>query len=163
MVLVPIGICLAVIASLAAYALWPRGERVGQLDLHAATPRLEIALAAGDTLNFRLDATVGTASGYPNSSSSRTNQVHEELERSKLTVQLTLNGAVVGSTTCGGYDGKATTTSSSSDDVATSGLPLRCRLVATAKGRHTLDARFAWVPRDVRAATLEVRRQRAAD
>jgi hypothetical protein len=163
MVLVPIGICLAAIASLAAYALWPRGERVGQLDLRAAAPRLEVALAAGDTLNFRLDATVGTTSGYPNSSSSRTNQVHEELERSNVTVELALDGTPISSTTCGAYDGKATTTSSSSDDVATSGLPLRCKLVAKAKGKHTLSTRVAWAARDVRVAKLEVRRQRLTD
>jgi hypothetical protein len=163
MVLVPMGICLAVIASLAAYALWPRGERVGQLDLRAGAPHLDVDLAAGDTLSFRLDATVGTTGGYPNSSRSRTNQVHEELERSKLTVDLALTGMPIGSTTCGGYDGKATTTSSSSDDVATSGLPLRCTLEAKATGKYALSTRVAWVPRDVRVAKLEVRRQRVAE
>ena len=163
MVLVPMGICLAVIASLAAYFLWPRGERIGQLDLRAAAPQLGVDLAAGDTLSFRLDAKVGTTSGYPNSSRSRTNAVHDELAASKVTVELTLNGAAVGSTTCGAYDGKATTSSSSSDDVATSGLPLRCKLLARNAGKYQLSARVAWVPGDIRAATLEVRRQRPAE
>jgi hypothetical protein len=160
MVLVPMGICLAIIASLAAYFLWPRGERIGRLDLRAAAPQLDVDLAAGDTLSFRLDATVGTTSGYPNSSRSRTNAVHDELAASKITIDLTLNGAAVGSATCGAFDGKATTSSSGSDDVATSGLPLRCTLRARNAGKHQLRARVAWVPRDVRAAMLEVRRQR---
>jgi hypothetical protein len=163
MVLVPMGICLAVIASLSAYFLWPRGERIGRVDLRAAAPRLDVDLSAGDTLSFRLDATVGTTSGYPNSSRSRTNAVHDELAASKVTVDLTLNGAAAGSTTCGAFDGKATTTSSGSDDVDTSGLPLRCTLLARNAGKHQLSARVAWVPRDVRAATLEVRRQRPAE
>jgi hypothetical protein len=160
MVLVPIGICLAIITSLAAYFLWPRGERIGQLDLRAAAPQLDVDLAAGDTLNFRLDATVRNRD-YPNSSRSRTNAAHDQLAASKLTVELTLNGAAVGSATCGAFDGKATTTSSGSDDVATSGLPLRCTLRARSAARYQLRARVAWVPRDVRAATLEVRRERA--
>ena len=160
MVLLPIGICLAIITSLAAYFLWPRGERIGQLDLRAAAPQLEVDLAAGDTLNFRLDATV-RSSDYPNSSRSRTNAVHDELAASKITVELTLRGAAVGSATCGAFDGKATTTSSGSDDVATSGLPLRCRLRASRAAKYQLRARVAWVPRDVRAAMLEVRRERA--
>jgi hypothetical protein len=161
MVLVPMGIVLAVIASLAAYFLWPRGERVGQLDLRAAAPRLEVSMAAGDTLSFRLDATVGTTSGYSNSSDSRTNQVHDQLEASKLTVDLILDAATVGSATCGAFDGKATTTSSGSDDIDTSGLPLRCMLEARRAGKHQVSARVVWVPRDVRAATLTVHRQRA--
>jgi hypothetical protein len=160
MILVPIGICLAIITSLAAYFLWPRGERIGQLDLRAPAPQLDIDLATGDTLNFRLDATVRD-SGYPNSSRSRTNAVHDELAASKITVELTRSGVVVGSATCGAFDGKATTTSSGSDDVATSGLPLRCTLRARQAGRYQLRARVAWVPRDIRAALLEVRRERA--
>ena len=160
MVLVPIGICLAIITSLAAYFLWPRGERIGRLDLRAPAPQLDVDLAAGDTLNFRLDATVRDT-GYPNSSRSRTTAVHDELAASKITVDLTLNGAPVGSATCGAFDGKATTTSSGSEDVTTSGLPLRCTLRARNPGKYQLRAGVAWVPRDVRAATLEVRRQRA--
>ena len=163
MVLVPMAICLAVIASLAAYFLWPRGERIGRLDLRMVEPRLDVDLAAGDTLSFRLDATVGTTSGYPNSSRSRTNTVHDELASSKVTVDLALNGVAAGSTTCGAFDGKATTSSSGSDDVATSGLPLRCTLLARKAGKHQLSARVAWVPLDLRAATLEVRRQRPTE
>jgi hypothetical protein len=163
LVLVPMGIVLAGIASLAAYFLWPRGERVGTLDLRNPATSLDVTLAAGDKLNFRLDVTVGTTSGYPDSSRSRSNAVHDELEASKLAVDLGLGGNVTGSTTCGAFDGKATSGSSSSDEVESSGLPLRCSLVARAAGKYTLSTRVVWVPKDVREAKLEVWRQRASD
>jgi len=165
-ILVPIAIAtfLAVIGSCAAYFLWPRGEKVGSLDLRAAAPSLSVELRKGDTLSFRIDTvTVGTASGYPDSSRSRTNAVHDQLEDSIITATLALDGNTEASTQCGAFDGKATTSSSSETDVETSGLPLRCALVATKPGKHTLSASVVWVPQDVRKATLEVRRQRAGD
>ncbi|WP_143069511.1 hypothetical protein [Rhodococcus maanshanensis] len=162
-VVAAIGMFLVTIAGLAAYFLWPRGDRLGEMDLRAASPTLAVDLAAGDELNFRLDVTVGTAGGYPNSSSGRSNAVHDELEASKLTVTLSRVDGPGDSTTCGAYDGKATTGSSSSSEVESSGLPLRCTLVAETPGRHTLTARVEWVPEDVREATLEVRRVRSGD
>jgi hypothetical protein len=134
------------------------------MDLRAAAPTLAVDLAAGDKLNFRLDVvTVGTASGYPDSSRSRSNAVHDELKASKLAVTLAEGDGPGSSTTCGAFDGKATTVSSSSSEVESSGLPLRCSLVAKTPGRHTLTARIEWVPKDVREAKLEVRRVQAAD
>ncbi|MFC7447667.1 hypothetical protein [Rhodococcus daqingensis] len=158
-----IGISLATIAGFAAYFLWPRGDRLGEMDLRAASPTLAVDLAAGDELTFRLDVTVGTADGYPNSSRSRSNAVHDELEASTLTVTLSPGDGPGDSTTCGAFDGKATTGSSSSSEVESSGLPLRCTLVAEKRGRHTLAARVEWVPEEVREAVLEVRRVRAGD
>lgn len=158
-----IGIFVAVVGSCAAYFLWPRGQRVGALDLRATTPSLSVDLRPGDTLSFRLDATVGTEHGYSDSSRSRTNAVHDQLEKSILTVALAQDGNAVSNAQCGAYDGKATTSSSSTTDVATSGLPLKCKLVAAKAGKHTLTASVVWVPEDVRKATLEVRRQRSGD
>jgi hypothetical protein len=163
LVLAVIAIFLAVIGSCAAYFLWPRGQRVGAMDLLAAEPSLDVELKKGDTLSFRLDATVGTESGYPDSSRSRTNAVHDQLEASFITVTLMHDGNPEASTQCGAYDGKATTSSSSETDVATSGLPLKCSLLASKAGKHTLTASVAWVPADMRKATLEVRRQRPDD
>ena len=163
LVLGAIGLFLAVIASFAAYFLWPRGESVGVLDLRAPAPSLGVELAAGDTLSFRLDVTVGTTSGYPDSSRSRTNAVHDQLEASVITASLERDGTARHSTQCGAFDGKATTVGSGADDVASSGLPLDCALKAPAPGRYTLGVSVAWVPRDIREAKLEVRRQPAGE
>lgn len=161
LVLIPIALFLIVIGSCAAYFLWPRGEKIGAVDLLATTPALSVELRTGDRLSFRLDATVGTANGYPDSSRSRTNAVHDQLEQSIITITLAQDGSADASTQCGAYDGKATTSSSSETDVATSGLPLKCSLVAAKPGKHTLTASVTWTPEDMRRATLEVRRQRA--
>src|SRR5262245_61863474 len=47
LVLVPMGIVLVGIAGLAAYFLWPRGERVGAIDLRGDEPSMSVDLAAG--------------------------------------------------------------------------------------------------------------------
>jgi len=165
MLLVPIafGLFVAVIGSGAAYFLWPRGQRVGVVDLRAAAPSLDLDLKAGDRLRFRLDVTVGTENGYPNSSRSRSNAVHDQLGSSVITATLAQDGNPQASTQCGAYDGKVTTGSNNSTDVESSGLPLKCSLVATKAGKHTLAVSVAWVPADIRKAKLEVRRQRASD
>jgi hypothetical protein len=162
LVLVPMAIVLAIIASFATCLLWPRGQRVGTLDVTTPTS-LDVDLKAGDTLSFRLDVIVGTVSGYPNSSRSRSNAVHEQLKASAVTLTLAQGSDPEVTTRCGAYDDKATTGSSSPDNVESSGLPLRCSLKAIKPGRHTLTASVAWVPEDVRKASLEVRRQRADD
>jgi hypothetical protein len=159
-----IGIFLTVIASFAAYFLWPRGQKVGVVDLLAAEPSLSVDLKAGDRLSFRIAAViVGTDGGYPDSSSGRSNAVHDQLESSVVTVSLAPDGGPEASAQCGAYDGKATTGSSSETEVHSSGLPLRCSLVAAKAGKHTLAVSVAWVPDDMRKATLEVRRERAGD
>jgi hypothetical protein len=160
LVLVPMAIVLAVIGSCAAYFLWPRGQRVGSVDLLASEPSLRVELKPGDRLSFRLDVTVGTKSGYPDSSRGRSNAVHDQLETSIITVTLAQDGEPATTTKCGAYDGKATTVSSNSDDVESSGLPLTCSLIASKAGKHTLTTRVAWVPADLIKARLEVRRQR---
>lgn len=155
---------VAIIGSCAAYYLWPRGERLGAIDLRSDTPTLSIDVGAGDKLNFRIDTiTVGTKSGYPDSSRSRSNKVHEELKASVLTITAVGNdGASKASTECGAYADKATTGSSDPDHVKSSGLPLDCVIDVPKAGVYTVTAKVAWVPKDVREAFLEVRREKAA-
>lgn len=157
-----IAMFLVVIGSFAAYFLWPRGQRLGAIDLLNA-PSMDVELQPGDTLSFRLDVSVGTEHGYPNSSRGRSNAVDDELAKSIVTVTLARDGNPKGTTQCGAFDGKATTGSSSSSEVTTSGLPLRCSLVATEPGKHVLTADVAWVPKVMRKATLEVRRERPGE
>src|SRR5688572_10920024 len=161
-VLATIAIFVAIIGSCAAYFLWPRGERLGDIDLRAESSKLSIDVGSGDKLNFRIDTiTVATNSGYPNSSSSRTNKVQEELEASKITIASVGNDGSKASTECGAFAGKSTTGSSESESVTSSGIPLDCSLVVPKTGVYTLTATVAWVPEDVRVAILEVRREKS--
>jgi hypothetical protein len=159
-----IAMFFAIFGSCAAYFLWPRGDRLGAIDLHAGPPTLSVDVGAGDKLNFRIDTiTVGTiGGGYPASSSkSRSNKVREELEASKVTITFVGNdGVSKASTECGAYAGKLTTGSSDADSVKSSGLPLDCSLNVEKAGAYTLTAKVAWVPKDVREAILEVRREK---
>jgi len=152
---------VVIIGSCAAYHLWPRGERLGVIDLRDS-PTLSVDVAAGDKLTFRLDTiTVGTKSGYPDSSRSRTNQVRDELQASVITVtSVGSDGASKASTECGAFAGKSTTGSSDTDTVTSSGHPLDCSLDVPTAGAYTLTAKVAWVPKDVREAFLDVRRQK---
>ena len=97
------GLFLAIIGSCGVYFLWPRGERLGAIDLRADPATLSVDLGAGDKLNFRIDTvTVGTTTGYSNSSRSRTNKVQEELKASVITITSVGNdGAAKASTECG--------------------------------------------------------------
>jgi hypothetical protein len=164
-VLVPILIVFGIIGTCSAYFLWPRGERLGAIDLRANPATLSIDVGAGDRLNFRIDTiTVGTiGGGYPdNSSRSRMNRVEEELEKSVITLTAVgKDGASQASTECRGYAGKSTTGSSESDSVTKTGIPLDCGLVVEKAGVYTLTAKVVWVPKDVRQALLEVRREKA--
>lgn len=156
---------VAIIGSCAAYYLWPRGDRLGVIDLRSDAPTISIDVGAGDKLNFRIDTiTVGTKSGYPdNSSRSRTNKVREELQASVVTITAVGNdGTSKASTECGAYAGKSTTGSSDDDSVRSSGHPLDCSIEVPKTGVYTLTAKVAWVPKDVREAFLEVRREKAA-
>jgi len=163
LVFAAIAIFVAIIGSCAAYVLWPRGDRLGAIDLRGDTPTLSVDVRSGDKLSFRFDTiTVGTVSGYPDSSRSRTNKVHEELRASKITITFVGNdGVSKASTECGAFAGKATTGSSDADSVKSSGLPLDCSFEVQKAGIYTLTAKVAWVPKDVREAMLEVRREKA--
>ena len=163
MVLGVIAFFFALIGSCAAYFLWPRGERVGAIDLRGDSLTLSTEVGAGDKLNFRIDTiTVGTTSAYGDSSRSRSNKVQAELKASMMTVTaVTADGASKLSTECGLFADKATTGSTESDSVKSNGLPLDCVLVAEKGGLYTITAKVTWVPKDVREAILEVRREKA--
>lgn len=158
-------LAFVIIGSCATYYLWPRGDRLGAIDLRADGSTLSLDAGAGDRLSFRIDTiTVGTANGYPdNSSRSRANRVEEELQASKVVVTLVRSDGSKTSTECSAFAGKSTTGSTDADSVQKSGMPLDCALAVEKAGSHTLSAKVTWVPKDVRQAILEVRRQKAGD
>jgi hypothetical protein len=88
--------------------------------------------------------------------------VEDELQASTITLTSVGNdGVSKASAECGAYAGKATTGSNDADSVEKSGLPLDCSLEVPKAGVYTLTAKVAWVPKDVREAILEVRREKA--
>lgn len=163
LIVATIAMFVAIIGGSAAYFLWPRGDRLGAIDLRADAPSLTVTAGAGDKLTFRIDTiVVGTVSGYPDSSRSRTNRVHEELAASRIRVSaVASDGASKTSTECAAFAGASASGSSDTDSVTSSGIPVDCSLVVENAGTYTLTAAVAWAPKDVRKAILEVRRQKA--
>ena len=164
LIFVAFALATMIIGSCAAYYLWPRGDRLGAIDLRAATPSLSIDVGDGDKLTFRIETvSVGTVSGYPSSSRSRTNSVEEELRASKISITCVGSDGVVQATTeCGAFAGKSTRGSSDGERIRKSGVPLDCSLAVPKAGVYAVSAKVAWVPKDVREAVVEVRRSKAA-
>lgn len=160
LVLLVVAITLGGFATCAAYNLWPRGQRVGALDLTAPDPRLTVTVAAGSTLSFRLD-TVVTAPFPSDSGRSLRNATCEALGASTIVLTDTLPGGQSVQARCPAYDGRFVSADSRGDVVAVDGIPVTCTLGPLSAGAHTLTARIAWA-RGLRArvATLEVRETR---
>jgi len=148
------------IGTCAAYSLWPRGQRVGALDLTAATPSLTVTLAEGSTLSFRLD-TVVTAPFPARDGRSFRNATYDALGASTLTLTDTPARGESEVTTCPAYDGRFVSADNSGNVVTINGIPVTCSFGRLAAGPHTLTARIVWA-RGLRAqvATLEVRETR---
>lgn len=159
-----IAIVGVVIGTCGAYYLWPRGDRIGTIDLREGSPTLDVDVGAGDKVSFRFERiTVGTNGSYPNSSRSRTNQVHDELRASRIVITAARSGGTESLTTdCGAFAGKASTGSNDTDSVTTSGVPLDCALMIEKAGPYKLSAKVTWAPKDVREAIVEVRREAAS-
>ena len=138
--------------SMAIY-LWPKGERIGSIALQAPASALELDVASGDVLHFRIDVTVGTST-YPTSARARSDAIYTRLRASTLT--LTTGPRT---TTCGAYDGKSMSSSGSSSEVTLGGIPVTCTFEGLPPGRHVVTAKVSWAKdAEVHAATLEVRR-----
>ena len=149
------------LATCLAIYIWPKGERVGDVDLQAPASALALDLSAGDALHFRVAVTVGT-NAYPGSSRARRDAIYERLRASAITIFDAGPGGAALSTTCFAYDGKSTSSSGSSSEVSMTGIPITCTLAALAAGRHTIKAKVAWAMNaEIHAATLEVRRELA--
>ena len=145
-----------------AFSLWPRGERVGAIDLRAGGAPVAFDASAGDGLTFRLDVTLGTAA-YAGTEKQRESAARAALRSSSITATVAGPDGAVRSSTCPAYDGKAVTSTRYGSEVSRSGAPLTCALVVATPGRHVVTARAAWATgAEVRAATLEVRREAAS-
>lgn len=142
--------------------LWPTGERVGDLDLRAPGKSITLAVQAGDTLHFRIDATVGT-SAYPTGARERKYAIYDRLRASTITISDAPVGGAPVTTTCAVYDGKSTSSSGNTSEVTIGGIPITCIFATPAPGSHVITAEVAWAKdAEVRGAKLEVRRERAA-
>jgi hypothetical protein len=136
-VIAPVVVMIALITTPLAYCLWPRGEKIGSIDLTSKDPSLPVTLTAGTRLVFRLDFA-------PN-----TKVVARRLRESTIMVEI-VDGAPTEKATCPAYEGSSMT--------GLSGIPLSCELRIARSGPVRLRAKGQWHSElEPESAMLEVR------
>lgn len=108
--------------------VWPRGEKVGQLDLLTEGAKLKVPTRAHGRLLFRLDVQPGGK------------VTTAKLRNSSLSIELVLDGAKV-STSCAAYSGVAMMSSPNS----VKGIMIGCELPTDSASGGELTARATWV------------------
>jgi hypothetical protein len=135
-----VGVMILLIGAPIAYFVWPRGDRIGEIDLGAQDASLTIPATGKTRLLFRLDVEPG----------GRT--VERGLSASTVLIQL--EGSAVTQTTCPAIGRGAMSGSPS----ALEGIVLACELRLPPSGNVRVRARPMWAPGFApRRAVLEVR------
>lgn len=124
------------------FMVWPRGDKLGTIDLGAKAGSLAVDANRGAELNFRLDVEPGGRS------------VEKRLRSSSIAVELEQGGKTT-TTSCKAYDGKVM----SSGSWGMTGVVLECRLPVKESGKGTVRANATWASGFTPTqAVLEVRR-----
>lgn len=135
---------IVALAGTLTFALWPRGEKVGVIQLATGSGSLAVERRQGSSLLFRLDLEDGGR------------VVQRHLEKSTVTVELEEDGKRTGTSTCPAYSGRA----AAGGKTGMSGIVLDCRLPMHGAGSANVHARVSWEPGfNPKGAVLEVRRE----
>ncbi len=141
----------------------PRGEKVGESSLVDRDAAIGVEAQAGDTLYFRTNVEISVPVLSLKDDERTDREASDELRKSQLTVRATSPAGIEKSSTCRVYNGRATTTSTSTGSFARSGMLNDCVIVIDAPGRWTVRASVDWSAGvTLRRASLETRRERAA-
>jgi hypothetical protein len=145
------------------YMVRPSGEKVGATSLTDPSASLLVNGKRGDSLVFRVDASIGVPRISLLSDDELERQANRQLSRSKLTVRATPASGGERNATCAVYKGRAASTTSTSGAFARSGMLNDCVIVLDQSGSWQVRATVEWAP-DVtlNSATLETRLEAAA-
>lgn len=142
------------------HMLRPRGDRVGDSSLTDPNASLLVAGKPGDTLQFRVDASVAMPRISLMSDDALERQVSTHLTRSQLTVRATAPSGRERSSSCAVYKGRAMSTTTTSGSFARSGMLNDCAIALDEPGQWKVRGSVAWAADlTVRSATLETRIQ----
>lgn len=147
------------------YMVRPSGEKVGDTSLTDPTATVLVHGKQGDSLSFRVDASIGVPRISLLSDDELERQASARLSRSKLTVRAapTSGSGSERSTTCAVYKGRAASTTSTSGAFARSGMLNDCVIVLDQSGPWQVRAAVEWAPDiTLNSATLETRLEAAA-
>jgi hypothetical protein len=163
-IIVSLSVAFAVgLSLLIFYMVRPSGEKVGDTSLTDPAATLLVNGKHGDSLVFRVDASIGVPRISLLSDDELERRASTQLSRSKLTVRATPASGSERSATCSVYKGRAASTTSTSGAFARSGMLNDCVIVLDQSGPWQVRAAVEWAP-DVtlNSATLETRLEAAA-
>ena len=162
MILGGVTIGVVAVAALVYFMTRPRGEKVGESSLTDRDASVVVEAQQGDSLYFRTDVSMGIPVFSLVDDERLEREASDKLRDSQLTVRATSPSGVERTCTCRIYNGRATSTSTTTGSFSRSGMLNDCVLPIDAPGRWTVRASVAWAP-DValQSATLETRRERA--
>jgi hypothetical protein len=170
----PLRLVIAAIASLSAvfviglgalifYMVRPHGDRVGEMSLTQPNASLLVDGKPGDSLLFRVDASISRARLSLMSDDVLERQLSTQLTRSQLTVRATAPSGIERSSTCSVYKGRAMSTTTTSGSFSRSGMLNDCMIALDEPGPWKVHGAVAWAADlTLRSATLETRIEGAA-
>lgn len=159
-----IGIALVSVAfaaglgALVFYLVRPRGERVGETNLSDPLATLVVNGHAGDSLVFRVDASVRVTAQLFSNDDVIEQQTSRHLRKSTLTVLAVAPSGRELSARCAVYNGRAATTTRTPATFTRSGMLNDCVVVLDQSGPWSVRGIVVWHPElTLASATLETR------
>lgn len=160
-------VCLLFAAGLSAfiyYMVRPHGERVGAVSLGDASAALRVEGKPGDTLVFRVDASIGLPKLTLQDDEQVERRASQQLQRSLLTVRATAPSGKERSSTCAVYKGRAVSTTTTPGALSRTGMLNDCSLLLDEAGPWQVRGSVAWSSDlTLHSASLETRREAAAN
>jgi len=146
------------LGALVFHMVRPRGDRIGDTNLADPLAALRVNARAGDSLVFRVDASLHVAAVGLLSDDVIEQQASNQLKKSMLTVHAVAPSGREQTTTCAVYNGRAAATTRTPTTFARSGMLNDCVLSLDQSGSWNVRGTVAWHPElQLRSATLETR------
>ncbi|HEY6078477.1 MAG TPA: hypothetical protein VIW29_06730 [Polyangiaceae bacterium] len=140
------------------YMVRPRGDKLGETSLTEPSNALAVNGKQGDTLVFRVDASVRVPSVGLLSDDQIEELASSRLAKSLLTVHAIAPSGTEHTTSCALYKGRAASTTSTSGTFARSGMLTDCTIVLDQPGTWKVRGSVAWhAELSLSSATLETR------
>lgn len=159
-------VCVLFAAGLGAFVYYmvrPRGELVGAVSLGEPQAALRVDGKPGDTLVFRVDASIGLPRLSLQDDDQIERRASQQLQSSLLTVRATAPSGKERSSTCAVYKGRAMSTTTTPGALSRSGMLNDCNILLDEAGAWQVRASVAWSSDlTLRSASLETRREAAA-
>lgn len=146
------------LGALVFYMVRPRGDKVGDTNLTDPLATLAVNGKAGDSLVFRVDASVQIAAVSLVSDDMIEQQATRQLQKSLLTVRALAPSGREHTTTCAVYKGRAATTTTTPGRFTRSGMLNDCSIPLDETGSWRIGGNVAWHSElKLQSATLETR------